>query len=589
MRHKRIVFFMSLLIASLLGGKCYAYNSESERWLQRLDSVVQQRQHINEQKRHRLQQMQIMQRGLGDVEELYQLNRRIYDECFTFDSELAMSLVDANLQIARQRGDRDGMAEWQIQRSFILASTGQLLEATNALEGLKLGSLNRNLKLDYYAQQEYLYSHLAQYSWSEPMKESYQQQAWTYTDSIYQIMEPTDDNYLWWQSWRAYSVGNIQEAITALFPVVDTLQFDSRHDAMLAYCLARMYQEMGEEDLYLQYMARSGIADLRAANQDIASLEELSSVLYDISLSESRRGHGFFGSKDHSAVDLSRAYTYINVCLDTSRIYNNLVRTVSIARVMDDILASYRERVAEQQKRQQAITWILAILFFVLLIAVINGWRQRRKLSQSRSQLEETNVQLSENRAALTHANAELTEANRKLQAAMEQQAEVNRELQESNYVKEEYVGYVFSLCSNYISKMDEYRKNINRKTKVKLYDEVLQMTEKSNLVQDELKEFYQNFDAIFLHIYPDFITDFNNLLQPEERIEPRKGELLNTDLRIYALVRLGITDSVKIAEFLHVSPQTVYNNRLKTRNKAIVPKEHFAEYVRQLGRFSNS
>ena len=104
--------------------------------------VVQQRQQINEQKRHRLQQMQIMQRGMSDVEELYQLNRRIYDECFTFDSELAMSLVDANLQIARQRGDRDGMAEWQIQRSFILASTGQLLEATNALDGLKLASIN---------------------------------------------------------------------------------------------------------------------------------------------------------------------------------------------------------------------------------------------------------------------------------------------------------------------------------------------------------------------------------------------------------------------------------------------------------------
>ena len=586
---RHIVRLLLLLVISCAWRTGHAYNATSELWLQRLDSVVQQRQQINEQKRHRLQQMQIMQRGMGDVEELYQLNRRIYDECFTFDSELAMSLVDANLQIARQRGDRDGMAEWQIQRSFILASTGQLLEATNALDGLKLGSLPRNLKLDYYAQQEYLYSHLAQYSWSEPMKESYQQQAWTYTDSIYQIMEPTDDNYLWWQSWRAYSVGNIEEAIAALSPVVDTLAFDSRHDAMLAYCLARMYQERGDEDAYLQYMARSGIADLRAANQDIASLEELSSVLYDISQDESRRSHGLFGSKDHSAVDLSRAYTYINVCLDTSRIYNNLVRTVSIARVMDDILASYRERVAEQQKRQQAITWILAILFFVLLIAVISGWRQRRKLSQSRSQLEVTNEQLSQHRAALTRANAELTEANRKLQAAMEQQAEANRELQESNYVKEEYVGYVFSLCSNYISKMDEYRKNINRKTKVKLYDEVLQMTEKSNLVQDELKEFYHNFDAIFLHIYPDFITDFNNLLAPEERIEPRKGELLNTDLRIYALVRLGITDSVKIAEFLHVSPQTVYNNRLKTRNKAIVPKEHFAEYVRQLGRFSNS
>jgi len=567
----------------------YAYNSQSEKWLQRLDSVVQQREKINEAKRLHLQQMQTMQRGMGDVEELYQLNRRIYEECFTFDSELAMSLVDANLQIASERGDRDGIAEWQIKRSFILASTGQLLEATYALEGLKLADLDRNLKLDYYAQQEYLYSHLAQYSWSEPMKEDYQNQAWTYTDSIYQIMVPTDANYLWWQSWRQYSVGNSQEAIIALKPVVDTLQLTSRQDAMLAYCLARMYEEMGEEDLYLQYMARSGISDLKAANQDIASLEELSSVLYNISLEESKKGRRLFFSRDQSAIDLSRAYKYINVCLDTSRIYNNLVRTVSIARVMDDILVSYRERDEEQQKRQLAITWILAILFVVLLIAVVSGWRQRRKLSQSRSQLESANVQLNEHRAALTQANAELTEANTKLQAAMEQQAEANRELQESNYVKEEYVGYVFSLCSNYISKMDEYRKNINRKTKVKLYDEVLQMTEKSNLVQEELKEFYHNFDAIFLHIYPDFINDFNNLLLPEERIEPRKGELLNTDLRIYALVRLGISDSVKIAEFLHVSPQTVYNNRLKIRNKAIVPKEHFAEYVRQLGRFSNS
>ena len=224
MRHKRHIFLLTLLVISLVGARGYAYNAESERWLQRLDSVVQQREHINEQKRHRLQQMQTMQRGMSDVEELYQLNRTIYVECFTFDSELAMSLVDANLQIASQRRDAYGMAEWQIQRSFILASTGQLLEATNALEGLKPSLLDRRLRLDYYAQQEYLYSHLAQYSWSEPMKEAYQQQAWTYTDSIYQIMEPSDENYLWWQSWRSYSVGNGHEAILALRPVVDTMR-----------------------------------------------------------------------------------------------------------------------------------------------------------------------------------------------------------------------------------------------------------------------------------------------------------------------------------------------------------------------------
>lgn len=574
--------FIVLLMTALCTGSALAYNAESECWLQRLDSVVAQREKINEQKRRSLQQMQVMRRGMSDVEELYQLNRRIYDECFTFDSELAMSLVDANLQIARGRGDAEGTAEWQIRRSFILASTGQLLEAADALEGLHASSLDRDQRLAYYAQQEYLYSHLAQYSWSEPMKEAYQNQAWTYTDSIYQIMVPTDENYLWWQSWRRYSVGNIEEAIVELRPVVDTLQFDSRHDAMLAYCLGRLYQEQGDEDLYLQYMARSGIADVRAANQDIASLEELSSVLYRISLDESDGHRMSLFSTDKGAIDLSRAYIYINVCLETARIYNNLVRTVSIARVMDDILASYRARVDAQQKRQRWATWVLALLSVVLIAALAVVVGQRRKLVASRSKLESANAELNAHRVALTQANEALQQANLEL-------TETNHQLQESNYVKEEYVGYVFSLCSNYISKMDEYRKNINRKAKVKLYDEVLQMTDRSTLIQDELREFYHNFDALFLNIYPDFITDFNNLLLPDERIEPRNGELLNTDLRIYALVRLGITDSVKIAEFLHCSPQTVYNNRVKIRNKAIVPKEHFAEYVRRLGRFSSS
>ena len=163
----------------------------------------------------------------------------------------------------------------------------------------------------------------------------------------------------------------------------------------------------------------------------------------------------------------------------------------------------------------------------------------------------------------------------------------MNAELRESNYVKEEYIGYVFSICSNYISKLDEYRKNINRKIKAKQIDEAKALTDTPTMAHNELKEFYKNFDAIFLHVYPNFVSDFNSLLNPEERIVLKEGELLNTELRIYALVRLGITDSVKIAEFLHCSTQTVYNNRLRVRNKAIIPKEKFAETVRSLGKIS--
>ena len=178
-----------------------------------------------------------------------------------------------------------------------------------------------------------------------------------------------------------------------------------------------------------------------------------------------------------------------------------------------------------------------------------------------------------------------LANVNKELNNVNSQLKDTNNKLLESNYVKEEYIGYVFSICSNYISKLEEYRKNISRKLKAGQLDEVKTLTSSTTVVQSELKEFYNSFDAIFLHVYPDFVDDFNSLLRPEERVVLKDGELLNTELRIYALVRLGINDSVKIAEFLHCSPQTVYNNRLKTRNKAIIPKEEFADTVRSLGK----
>ncbi len=160
-----------------------------------------------------------------------------------------------------------------------------------------------------------------------------------------------------------------------------------------------------------------------------------------------------------------------------------------------------------------------------------------------------------------------------------------NDELKEANYVKEEYIGYVFTICSNYIGKLEGLKRNIHLKAMTKKYKEIEAETADIDM-KDELKVFYRSFDTIFLHIYPNFVNDFNTLLQEDKRIYPKEGELLNTELRIYALVRLGITDSVKIAEFLHCSAQTVYNNRFKVRNKAIISKKDFADSVRTLGKF---
>lgn len=558
------IFICSLLF--LLSSTIWGATSDATaEWLQRLDEVVAKREEINQQKRAHLSQMRMAGSTLSTLEEVYDLNCKIYDECFTFDSELAMEVADANLNIARQLKDEEKEREWTLNKSFILASTGQLLEASNTIEVLEPQKLSRTLRLKYYDQMQYMYSHLSQYSWNKPLKEQYDKKGQAYNDSIFPLLQEGDKDYLWFNTWKLiYS--DLERAIAELKPIVDTMSLTTRDQAKLAYALARAYDIKADRENFVQYMCRSGIADLQAANQDIASIEEMAMVLYEEG-------------------DLARAYTYMNVCLETARIYNNLVRTVSIAPKMDKILASYAERDAEQRSRTRMLLTFLSVATVLLIVGVLISWRLRINVSRQRSQLRESNQQLQLSQQQLAAVNDNLKEANQRLKKAMEQQESANKDLKEANFLKEEYIGYVFSLCSSYISKMDEYRKMVNRKAKVKQFDEILEMSGKATLVQDELKEFYQNFDALFLNIYPHFIEDFNSLLEPEERIEPRKGELLNTDLRIYALVRLGISDSVKIAEFLHVSPQTVYNNRLKIRNKAIVPKEEFAEHVHQLGR----
>ena len=541
-------------------------NDDTEEYLTKLDEVIKQRLVYDAMKRQRLDELQ-RQRALQRTPyEIVSFNTMLYNECYVFDSELAMTVIQETLDIANQLGEESLVAEWTIKKSFVLSATGLLMEALNTLETLNISKLPNSIKIEYYSQMTYLYSHFVQYTGGGELEDHYMALERIYNDSIQQIITPEDPQFLWHDVWFRLSSGQSESTREQLQNRVELSSLNTRDDAMAAYALATIYRGMGQRDMMIKYFALSSIADLHCSNKDIASLQELAELLLETG-------------------DISRAYTYMNVCLQTSQEYHNRVRAVSIARVHEKILARFQERDAQQTNNIRFANRALIALIVLLFVAIVWIMAMFIRLSKSRKNLKQANAELMLSRSDLAMANESLKQANEEMKSVNEKIQMANQQLKESNLVKEEYVGYVFAICSNYISKLEEYRKDINRKAKAKMLPEILALTEKQTMVQDELKEFYQNFDAIFLHLYPNFINDFNNLLAPEERIEPRKGELLNTDLRIYALVRLGITDSVKISEFLHCSPQTVYNNRLKIRNKAIVPKESFAETVRQLGR----
>jgi hypothetical protein len=208
-----------------------------------------------------------------------------------------------------------------------------------------------------------------------------------------------------------------------------------------------------------------------------------------------------------------------------------------------------------------------------------------KRLRQSRAMLNDANLALNDKVEQLEILQVQLQEANANLSGLYSNAREGALELSQTNLAKEKYIADIFAICSNYISKLDDFRKNIYRLLIAGKYEELREITKSPELSQAEIKELHRTFDKIFLGIYPDFVRDFNSLLRPEEQIELKKDDLLNTELRIYALVRLGLTDSTAIARFLHCSVQTVYNTRQRTRAKAEESSVKFPERVRSLGK----
>ena len=268
--------------------------------------------------------------------------------------------------------------------------------------------------------------------------------------------------------------------------------------------------------------------------------------------------------------ELERAYRYISFTWDCNNRFNTRMRSWQIAPILEVIDNNYKEQLHHNSQRLTLGLIILALFALALLGSLLFLHRRNKQLTVARRALNDSNEQL----AAL----------NDELKATNSQLSTLNSQLAEANQVKEEYIGRFLSLCSQYVDKLDNYRKMVNRKMKNKELEELFQMSKSTELKSKELNELFQNFDSVFLHLFPHFVDDFNTLLQPEMQIHPKDSNMLTTDLRIFALIRLGIDDSSKIAEFLNYSVNTIYNYRARIKNGALHNREMFERQVKCIG-----
>lgn len=541
---------------------------ENRKLLHSLDSLLEQQDLFVRVKEERIKQLKMQYSRVKDVKELYAMNRMVYLEYRVYDADSALHYINKNIQLAQQTNNRTWEVVSLLEQSFVLTSSGLLTEALKAVSDIQPEELPQNLRSEYFGRLCTLYSRLRDYSSeNSQLSEHYNNLQKAFRDSVYLTATPDELRYWNCRAWLYLGTPEIEPVKQAFEENKQTLSNDSRKYSIATYNLSAIYRSENNDSKYLENLILSAMADIRSVNGDIGSLQEIAEYLFK---------HG----------EIDRAYNYILYCSQKAMLFHNRVRIVKMSHLQNQIYKAYQEQSRTQQKRLQASLIAVSFLFLVLIGAFLFIRKQMHRLKEANLKLDSTNQKLSVNMDALSTAHQRLEEVNMQLKDLNTQLQEVNDQLRESNYVKEEYIGYVFNICSTYISKLEEFRKNINRKLKVGQLEDVKAMTDSSATASNELKEFYQNFDTIFLHLYPDFVDDFNALLLPEERIELKEGELLNTELRIHALIRLGITDSVKIADFLHCSAQTVYNNRLRTRNKSIIPKEDFINAVKKLGKY---
>lgn len=533
-----------------------------------LDSLLAAGDDINREKIVELSNLTKKRDMAYTASDRYMTNRLLYEAYMTYQSDSALKYIEQNRQIANQTGNTDWQIRSSIDKAGLLAATGLLSQSVDVMNTVDRSKLPDDMLVDYYGQWIFIYSHYGNYTEGFPVSDEFYVRERTYKDSIMQVIKPSHPEYLWYKGWDALGTDKDKtEIIKALEEKLQDARYNTHQEAKDAYILAKMYESVDDPENYKKYMALSATADVRMANAEISSLEDLAKTLFNEG-------------------DIDHAFSYINYSLNKAIQLPNRVKAYGITSTLGSVYDAYKAKSASQQQRTRASLIVVCLLVVILVIFTIVIRRQNRKLNRQRNSLDEMNRNLSSNNHELAQAQQLLNDANLKLQELNTDLRQKNEELKEANYVKEEYIGYVFTICASYIGKLESLKAKVHNKVVTHQYKEL----EKETAIidsKDELKNFYRSFDSIFLHIYPEFVEDFNSLLQEDKHIYPKDGELLNTELRIYALVRLGITDSVKIADFLHCSAQTVYNYRFKVRNRARIPREEFAEAVRKLGTFS--
>lgn len=540
-----IIYIQCLLFGGLVLVLSACNQKEPQTLTEKLDYMIAHKANYEKKKENRIQELK-QQLNITDLSlrQEYVIDSALCQLYMKYKVDSAIHYAERNIEIVNKLNDKRAQNNLYFQLIQVYSLCGMNVEAIQVLNKIESSKLPKDLLVPYYTacKQYYTYYNVI------INQDRYANKVTLYNDSILMY----DESSSFWHQIRI--VNKIQdkhmdEALSITDKLQNSIEKNSPEYAQLTFQISQIYRRKMDVEMEKKYCILSAMADIMNATKENASFIRLAEIYYE---------NG----------DLSKASLYAQSAIEDALFSKMQFRTIQMSKFYSIINLSHKEKEEKAKANLQLSLGFISVLSVVLVFLLLFVYKQFRKLSKVREELLQSNLKLKQFNEVLNGKNVELSD---------------------SNFVKEQYIAQFFDLCSTYINKMDDYRKSLKKLTQNRQFDELYHRLTSTSMVEEELGDLYKNFDVVFLNLYPTFVTDFNSLLVEEERIVLKPGELLNRELRIFALLRMGIDDGSKIASFLHCSISTVYNYKTKVRNKSIVSKAEFDRRVLCIGNTGHS
>lgn len=550
--------FILLALLFMFTPKTQALTSdENMQLLDSLDRTLALRDLYQQKREARITTLrQLLYKTSVPEKQKFVINEHLALEYKAYICDSALYFLSQNLDIAEKNQDNTKINEIKLQLAHILSLSGMYLEAVDILNSINRSTVSGTMLQQYYYVKSVVFNELTQYTRYNRFKTLYVSNAKIYRDSLCLIADTNSDMYLMTVEGRLRGEKNYKKALRINDRRLSQTSVNAPEYAIVTFYRALIYQKMGDAEGYKKNLILSAMTDIRGAIKDNTSLRLLANKLFDEG-------------------DINRASRYIQYCMEDAKFYNAKLRSVQLSATLPIITQAFHNKSTHQINNLKFLIILISVLLLVLMSVVFYVFKQKRKLEESRNTLQTTNAQLNQ-------LTKDLDQMNQQLQ-------KVNQEVIEANYIKESYIARFLSMSSSYLNRIEGLSWAIKKKARDG--DKQSDLARTGSMTKNELNEFYENFDNSFLTIYPTFIEEFNKLLTEDGQIVVENvgdKKVLNSELRVFALIRLGFQDSATIAKMLRYSVNTIYNVKAQVKNKAKVSRQDFELLVKKIGSFNN-